>query len=160
MKNLELIAAIGKNNELGYNNELIWHIKEDLKSFKAITMNKNMIMGMNTYNSIPQNLEGRKYIILTRKHIIIPNTNIYNSKEELYDNIEENEKYIVIGGGQIYKLFINDVDVMYLTHINDSYIKADTFFPTFNEDDFTKELLSEGKDEIPYKQYKYIRRNI
>ena len=64
MKNLELIAAIGKNNELGFNNNLIWHIKEDLQSFKEITMNKNMIMGMNTFISIPHNLKGRKYIVL------------------------------------------------------------------------------------------------
>ena len=158
MHNLELIAAIGKNNELGFNNNLIWHIKEDMKQFKKITMNKTMIMGMNTYNSMPKNLEGRKYIVLTRKKITIPNVLIFNSKEELLNNRNNNEKYIIVGGGQIYNLFINDVDIMYLTHIDQEYKLADAFFPSFNEDLFDKELLMEGNDKVAYKQYKYIRR--
>ena len=158
MKNLELIAAIGKNNELGFNNDLIWHIKEDMQQFKKITMNKNMVMGMKTFVSMPKNLEGRKYIILTRKNIAIPNTTIFNSKDDLFNNMNENEQYIVVGGGQIYKLFIDDVDVMYLTHIDDELKVADTFFPSFNENNFDKELLMEGTDKVHYKQYKYIRR--
>ena len=158
MKNLELIAAIGKNNEIGFNNNLIWHIKEDLQSFKKITMNKNMVMGMKTFISMPHNLKGRKYIILTRKNITIPNTTIFNSKDELFNNMNENEQYIVVGGGQIYKLFIDDVDIMYLTHFDDTLKVADTFFPFFNEEEFDKELIMEGTNKVHYKQYKYIRR--
>ena len=153
MKNLELIAAIGKNNELGFNNNLIWHINDDLKNFKNITMGKNIVMGMKTFISIPNNLEGRKYVILTSKNITIPNKTIYHSKEQFIKNMNDNEKYIVIGGGQIYKLFIDDVDTMYITHINDYFKVADTYFPKFN-----KELLMEGTDKVHYKQYKYVRR--
>ena len=159
MKNLELIAAIGKNNELGCNNDLIWHIKQDMQSFKSITMNKSMIMGMNTYNSMPKNLAGRKYIVLTRKDITIPNVKIYHSKDSLLDDIKDkNDGYIVIGGAQIYNLFINDVEIMYLTKIDDT-CKADVYFPEFNEEEFDKSILIEGVENYThYKQYKYVRR--
>lgn len=159
IKNLSLIAAIGNNNELGINNKLIWHIKEDLKSFKNITMNSNIIMGMNTYNSIPQKLEGRKYIVMTRKDIILDNVQIYHSKEDLIKNINNQEKYIVIGGEQIYKLFIEDVYIMYLTHINDTFKLADAYFPKFDENKYEKNLILEGSENnINYKQFKYTRR--
>lgn len=159
VKNLSLIAAIGKNNELGFNNQLIWRIKEDLKQFKKITMDNNLIMGFNTYNSIPKTLENRKYIILTRKKIEINNTTIYHNKEDLIKNINDYEEYIVIGGAQIYKLFIDEVAVMYLTHIDDTFKLADTYFPNFDENNYTKELLMEGNQNgINYKQYKYVRR--
>lgn len=159
VKNLSLIAAIGKNNELGFNNQLIWRIKEDLKQFKKITMDNNLIMGFNTYNSIPKTLENRKYIILTRKKIEINNTTIYHNKEDLIKNINDYEEYIVIGGAQIYKLFIDEVAVMYLTHIDDTFKLADTYFPNFDENNYTKELLMEGNQNgINYRQYKYVRR--
>ena len=61
---ISIIAAIGKNRELGRGNDLIWHIKEDLKNFKNLTMGKCIVMGKNTYESLPKHLEGRKYIVL------------------------------------------------------------------------------------------------
>lgn len=159
LKNLSLIAAIGSNNELGYNNELIWKIKEDLQQFKKITMGKNLIMGFNTYMSLPQKLDGRNYIVLTRKNIKLENATIYNNKFDLIKDINGNEEYIVIGGAQIYKLFIDDVYSMYLTHIDDTFKLAEAYFPAFDEKNYTKELLIQGsEDSINYKQYKYVRR--
>ena len=160
MKNLELIAAIGKNNELGANNDLIWKIKEDMEAFKNITMNKTMVMGSKTYESMPKNLKGRNYAIITRMNIVIPNVSIFNSRENFLEHIKnDNNEYIVVGGGQIYNLFINDVNIMYLTEIDDEYKLADTYFPTFDKNLFDKELLMEGNSNgIDYKQYKYIRR--
>lgn len=159
MKNLELIAAIGKNNELGCNNKLIWHIKEDMRAFKKITWGKTMVMGSKTYESMPKNLEGRKYLVLTRKNIVYPNVTIVNSKDDFLKHIKDsNDDYIIVGGGQIYNLFINDVDIMYLTKIDAEYKLADTFFPKFNERDFDKTLLMEGNTGVNYKQYKYVRR--
>lgn len=159
LKNLSLIAAIGSNNELGYNNELIWKIKEDLQQFKKITMGKNLIMGFNTYMSLPQKLDGRNCIVLTRKNIMLENTVIYHCREDLIKNIKRDEKYIVIGGTQIYKLFIDDVYSMYLTHIEDTFKLADAYFLAFDEKNYTKELLIQGsEDSINYKQYKYVRR--
>ena len=159
MKNLELIAAIGKNNELGTNNELIWRIKEDMKAFKQITWGKTMVMGRKTYESMPKNLEGRKYLVLTKSNIVYPNAGIITDKDRFLRNIENtDEEYIIVGGAQIYNLFINDVDIMYLTKIDAEYKLADAYFPKFNEENFDKTLLMEGIEPVSYKQYKYVRR--
>lgn len=159
MKNLELIAAIGVNNELGAGNELIWRIKEDMRAFKKITWGKTMVMGRKTYESMPKNLEGRRYLVLTKSNIIYPNAGTITDKDRFLRNIENtDEEYIVVGGAQIYNLFINDVDIMYLTRIDSEYKLADAYFPRFNEDDFNKTLLMEGIEPVPYKQYKYVRR--
>ena len=72
--NITLIAAVGLNNELGINNDLIWHIPEDLKFFKENTLNKHIVMGMNTYLSLPRKLLNRKY--LGKKQLAIYGTKI------------------------------------------------------------------------------------
>ena len=108
MDNLYLIGAIGKDNELGYNNDLIWRIKEDLNFFKEHTMGNYIIMGRNTYESMPKNLKGRKYIILTsNKDIVYENALVFNDKESLLEFINSNQDlmFYVIGGSLIYNLF-------------------------------------------------------
>ena len=72
MKNLSMIAAVGKNLELGKNNQLIWRFKEDMQFFKSQTINKPVVMGMNTLNSLPRLLPQRQHIVLTRKNISLP----------------------------------------------------------------------------------------
>ena len=69
MVSIKIIAAIGKNNELGINNELIWHLKEDLKFFKEETMGHKIVMGYNTFLSLPKLLPGRTHIVLTHHEI-------------------------------------------------------------------------------------------
>ena len=149
MKNLTLIAAIGKNRELGYNNDLIWHFKEDMKFFKENTMGKPIIMGRKTLESLPRLLPGRKHIVLTHQDINISGVIIVHSKEELYDVIKSEEEAMVIGGASIYQMFIDDASKMLLTHIYDEK-KADVFFPKFNQDDYEKQLLglSEENDTM------------
>lgn len=157
IKNLELIAAVGENYELGKDNKLIWRIKKDLQTFKTITMWKNMVMGKNTYDSMPKHLEGRKYIVLTRQNIELENATVYHSKSEFIKNLKFNERYIICGGAQIYKLFIDDVETMFLTHIEESH-EADAFFPQFDKSQFNSELLVNTEENgIKYKQYKYTR---
>ena len=72
MDNITMIAAVGKNLELGKDNHLIWPIKEDLAFFREQTINRPIIMGMNTYLSLPRLLPKRKHIVLTRKKSILP----------------------------------------------------------------------------------------
>ena len=74
---ISIIAAIGKNNELGKDNNLIWHIKEDLANFKKLTMGKKIVMGANTYHSLPKKLEGRTYIILSKSITNIEGATIF-----------------------------------------------------------------------------------
>ena len=163
MKNLSLIAAIGPNRELGYNNELLWHIKEDLAFYKEMTMGKNIIMGRNTLESMPKKaFIGRKPIVLS-KSIVTGNDLVkyFNHIDELLRVIESTEEeFMVVGGASIYSQFLPYVDTMYLTSINDSIVrKSDCYFPEFNNLDWNIELLNEGNNEnLSYEIKKYVRK--
>ena len=81
--NITLIAAIGLENELGKDNDLIWHIPEDLKFFRENTMSKTIVMGLNTFNSLPRLLPNRKHIVLTRRNIEI-DSSVKNIKVNIW----------------------------------------------------------------------------
>ncbi|GBU06819.1 dihydrofolate reductase [Bacteroidales bacterium] len=142
MKTLSTIVAIGKNNEIGYKNDLLWRLPKDLKRFKEITTGHSILMGRKTYESLPKGaLPNRKNIILTRDaRYIAENCTVYTS---LHDMIkEENEDEIfIIGGGEIYKLTLPLSNKLYLTTVEASFENADTFFPAI---DFSQwSLISE-----------------
>lgn len=153
-----IIAAIGKNNELGKNNNLIWHLPNDLKFFKEVTMGKNVVMGFNTYKSLPRKLVGRTMIVLTSKNINDKEIIVYNDLNKLLENYK-NKEIFIIGGASLYKIFIDKVDTMYLTEIDASDDKADVYFPKFNKDDWNREVLKENSDNgINYKHILYRRK--
>lgn len=158
--NLTLIAAIGKKNELGKNNTLIWHFKEDMKFFKNNTMGKPVIMGMNTLKSLPHLLEGREHLVLTTQDIEIPGVRIFHSKDELLDYIGTLDKEcMVIGGASIYKQLIDESNRMLLTEIEAEDPEADVFFPKIEERDWDSITLSEHEDKgIKYKHLEYRRK--
>jgi dihydrofolate reductase len=161
MKNISMIAAIGKNNELGKDNDLIWHIKEDLQFFKEKTMHKPIVMGYKTLESLPKLLPGRKHIVLTRRDLKLdPEIIILHSKEELLEYaITHQEELMIIGGASIYNQMIDDADTMYLTEI-DAEADADCYFPEIKENEWEKEVLCEHNDHIPkYKHLIYKRIN-
>ncbi len=139
---ISIIAAIGKNRELGRGNDLIWHIKEDLKNFKNLTMGKYIVMGKNTYESLPKHLEGRKYIVLSSSLSEIENGLLFNDFNKLLEFIKDvDEEVMIIGGARIYKLFLPFADKLYLTEI-DSEEKADVYFPDFNKEDYECNVVS------------------
>lgn len=163
MKNLSLIAAIGPNRELGYNNQLLWHIKEDLAFYKQMTLGKYIIMGRNTLESMPEKaLIGRKPIVLTKS--LITNDNrfkYFTSTDELVKVIENSEEeFMVVGGASIYTQFLPLVDTMYLTSINDIVPhKADCYFPEFDIANWETYLIKDGTNyPIPYQRKKYLRK--
>ena len=156
---LSIIAAIGKNNELGKDNKLIWHLPEDLKRFKMLTTGKTIIMGRKTFESLGRVLPNRKHIVLT------------HNKEYKYDHemvevlcdLEEIEKYInseeenfVIGGASIYKMLMPYTKKLYITKIDEEF-EADAFFPKIDENDWeiVEEMYGITDENNPYK-YKYI----
>lgn len=149
---ISIIAAVGKNNEIGKNNDLIWHIKEDLQNFKNLTMNKYIVMGANTYASLPKRLEGRKYIVLSKHLKEIESGLVFNNFEDLLEFINnQNEEIMIIGGSSIYKLFIPYADKLYLTEI-DSTSDADIYFPDFDKSKYKYNILKENSDnELKYK---------
>lgn len=159
MKNLKLIAAIGKNNELGKNNDLIWHLSEDMKFFRKTTTGKTIIMGRKCFESLPGLLPNRKHIILTNNpNYKVDGATIYHNLEEVLNYIENTEEEcFIIGGAKIYELFLPYVDTLYLTEIEDTK-EADVYFPTFDKTQYQKETIQELKENnIKYKFTKYTK---
>lgn len=151
---ISIIAAIGKNRELGRGNDLIWHIKEDLKNFKNLTMGKYIVIGKNTYESLPKHLEGRKYIVLSSSLSEIENGLLFNDFNKLLEFIKDvDEEVMIIGGVSIYKLFLPFADKLYLTEI-DSEEKADVYFPDFNKEDYECNVVS--TNEVDGLKYSFV----
>lgn len=158
--NLTLIAAIGKNNELGKDNTLIWHFKEDMKFFKENTIGKPIIMGRKTLESLPRLLPNREHIVLTRSNLEIPGVLVFHSKEDVLNYVSSFDKeFMVIGGASIYEQFINEADKMLITEIDDECPTADVFFPTIDESCWDKLVLSNKEENnIKYKHMEYVRK--
>ena len=131
-KNITIIAAIGENNELGLDNKLISNIKEDLKRFKKLTTGHSIIMGRKTFESISKALPGRLNIVLTKnKNFKFKNVSIASNIHEAIELTKDDEQPFIIGGSEIYSLFINMAQTIELTRVHNNF-KADTFFPDIN----------------------------
>ena len=142
---ISIIAAIGKNNELGLNNDLIWHLPNDLKFFKEKTLNQNIVMGYNTFVSLGRVLPSRKHIVLSFEKVRLPLEVIqFNNLEDLENYIKDKDVFI-IGGASMYKQFIDKADRLYLTEIDDTH-KADVYFPNFDKSLFDKKILGTNSD--------------
>lgn len=163
MKNLSLIAAIGKSKELGLDNHLLWHIPEDLKFYKDTTWGKNVVVGSNTLLSMPPKaFENRKAFVLSHKKIDnFLDVYSFNNIDSLLQLIKDSkEEFIVIGGASIYKQFLPYVDTMYLTEINE-YFYADTFFPEVNLNDWDiTQLGVYSYNNLDYVRNKYVRKKV
>ena len=159
MAKITIIAAIGENRELGKDNDLIWHLKGDLQFFKEITTNHKIIMGMNTFKSLPGFLPNREHIILSHRNINIEGAIIFNSLDDLLTYLNTtDEEIFIIGGASIYKLFINLADELILTEIEASDASADVYFPEFNKDNYERKILKENSDSgVTYKHISYRR---
>lgn len=156
-KEITLIAAASENNALGKDNQLIWHISEDLKRFKNLTQGHAIIMGRKTFESMPKALPRRKNIILTRnKNYKAIDAWVANSLEEALELTGEDSQPFVIGGGEIYQLFIKRASKIELTRVHHSF-EADAFFPEIDTREW--KLIFEEKKlstiEQPYK-YSYL----
>ena len=143
---ISIIVAIAKDNVIGKDNKLLWHISEDLKRFKRITTNKKMIMGRKTFQSLPGVLPNREHIVITRdKNFKFASDKVtivhdLNSLLEMYLNCEE--EIFIIGGAEIYKQFLPYAQKLYLTKIEEAF-EGDTYFPQINFDEFKAEYTSE-----------------
>jgi len=133
-KEITIIAAVSENNVLGKNNKLIWHIPNDLKRFKKLTLGHSVIMGRKTFESIARPLPQRKNIILTRnKNYKAKDTLIAHNVKEALNFCENDNQPFIIGGGEIYKLFMSISNKIELTRIHKSY-DGDAFFPEILEE--------------------------
>jgi dihydrofolate reductase len=144
---ISMIAAIGKNRELGKGNDLLWKIPDDLKRFKEITTGHPVIMGRKTYESIGRPLPERTNIVITRdinwkSEGTFPVASI-DEALSLGKIKQGNDEIFVIGGGQIYELGLAYADKLYLTLIEDTK-DADSFFPEYELLFKKKKLVGEG----------------
>lgn len=150
---LSLIAAVGKNGELGKNNKLPWNLKEDLDFFRKTTENNTIIMGRKTFESLPKILPNRRHVILTKKEISVPDEiKVYHDIKTL---LEKEKNGFVIGGASIYKQLIDYVLEMYLTEIDKEY-DADTYFPAFDKNKFEYKVLDKCYDENEKVNYQHV----
>ena len=162
---LSLIVAIAENDVIGGDNKLLWHLSEDLKRFKQITLNKTIIMGRKTFESLPGVLPNRKHIILTRdKNYSVDNVNVevIHSTDEIINKYKNSSvEVFIIGGGEIYKEMLPYADKLYLTEVFKDF-EGDTSFPQVDENiwavDYSSDILTNAKDGIEYKFINYIRK--
>lgn len=157
--NLVIIAAVGKNNELGKDNELIWHLPSDLKFFREKTIGKNIVMGRKTFESLPKMLPNRRHIVITRGNIDNPEVEVYHSIDDFLKNYNFNEETYVIGGASIYSSLIDYADLMYLTEIDGVCPSADVYFPNFDRELWHSEVIGTNMENgVSYKHVLYRRR--
>ena len=130
-----MIAAVAENDALGKNNELVWHLPNDFKRFKALTSGHHIIMGRKTFESFPKPLPNRTHIIITRQedYTVPEGCFVANSLTKAIQLCPNNEEVFIIGGGEIYNQSIELADKIDLTRVQTT-IEADTFFPKINMD--------------------------
>ena len=131
---LTLIAAASENNALGKDNDLVWHLPDDFKRFKALTSGHYIIMGRKTFESFPKPLPNRTHVIITRQNDYEAPEGciVVNSLKKAIEVCPENEEVFIIGGGQIYKQSIEIADKIELTRVH-TIVEADAFFPEIDE---------------------------
>ncbi len=128
---ISLIAAIGKNNELGKDNTLLWKMPADLEYFRKITSLHAVVMGRKTFESIRKPLPNRRNIVITRDvNYKREGIEVAHSLSEVLDMFpDKNEEIFIIGGAEIYKQTMPIADRLYITHIKGEDTSADSFFP-------------------------------
>ncbi|KLT71539.1 dihydrofolate reductase [Flavobacterium sp. ABG] len=147
-----MIAAVAENNALGKNNELVWHLPNDFKRFKALTTNHHIIMGRKTFESFPKPLPNRTHVVITRQENYQPEGCIVvKSISEAIAKCPKNEDSFIIGGGEIYALAMPFADVLEITRVHHSF-EADTFFPDINKDEW---LLVESETNLKDEKHLY-----
>ncbi len=133
ISNLTMIVAAGEKNEIGKNNDLIWHLKDDLKRFKALTSGHHIIMGRKTFESFPKPLPNRTHIVITRQnnYKVPEGVIVVNSLEEAFKFIKNDHQPFIIGGGEIYKQALPYAEKIELTRVHETF-DADTYFPVID----------------------------
>ena len=158
-----IIVAIADNNAIGKDNELLWHISEDLKFFKRQTLGWPVIMGRKTFESIGRALPGRVNIVISRGFSTGEEVAVAGSLEEAFKIAESTnlEKCFVMGGGQIYSQALQKADRLVVTHVHTVIEDADTFFPPIDPEVWTvsqrSELFTDEETGYTYEFVEYVR---
>lgn len=148
---ITIIAAVARNRAIGYKNELIYWLPNDLKRFKELTTGHTIVMGRNTYLSLPKGaLPNRRNIVLSRTATDIPGCEVFSSLQDALQHCAPDEDIYIIGGASVYRQALNMADRLSLTEIDDTPQQADTFFPDYSD---WKEVAREK--HLPNERHEY-----
>ena len=156
---LSIIVAKAKNNVIGKDNKLLWHIPDDLRRFRKLTENHTIIMGRKTFESLENVLPNRKHIVFSQNpdfKVNDENVEVVHSMLQIQEYIDSNEEAFVIGGAIIYNLLMPYVTKLYVTEVDKDF-DGDAFFPRVNEEKWREISREKGpKDEENNFDYEYI----
>ena len=160
MKEIVLVAALSENHAIGKDNQLLWHLPEDLKRFRAMTLGHTVVMGRKTFDSIGKPLPKRKNVILTRNtdwsH---PEVSVYNDMEKAIAACAD-ETLMILGGAEIYAQSMPFADRLELTHVL-SHFEGDAYFPAIDENIWEAEhgeRKTDAASGISYTFSKWLRK--
>ena len=157
-----MIAAVGANGALGKDGKMPWFCREDLLWFREQTMNKPVIMGRKTYESIGKHLDGRRSIVVTRQPVYeVPpeGVTVQSVGKALEAAVMSDGEIMIIGGGQLYEELMPIADRLLITHFEQSF-EADTFFPEIDPKHWTGVKIKDGEycsHELQYSFWEYLR---
>jgi len=161
---ISIIVAIAENYAIGKDNQLLWHISNDLQHFKKVTSGHTVLMGKNTYFSLPKKpLPNRKNIVITdNPNEVFDGCFMAYSIEDALAKINNNEETFIMGGGSVYRQFFPYADKLYITKIKASF-EADTFFPEISDTDWelieNEDGLIDSNSHLSYSFLTYKRKD-
>lgn len=131
---INIIAAVARNRAIGHENKLIYWLPNDLKRFKALTTGHTIIMGRNTYESLPKGaLPNRRNVVLSRTIKELPGCDVYGSLDEALQHCTADEDIYILGGSSVYEQALPLADRLCLTEVDDTPAQADAFFPAYDD---------------------------
>lgn len=153
---ISIIAAVARNRAIGFQNKLLYWLPNDLKRFKALTTGHTIIMGRNTFESLPKGaLPNRRNVVLSRTTKELPGCDVFPTLEDALRSCQPDEDIYIIGGARVYEQAISFADRLCLTEIDDIPQDADAFFPDYSDwKEETKEVHQ--KDEKHAFEYAFV----
>ena len=148
---ISIVVAIGANNAIGKDNQLLWRLPNDLKHFKQITSGHTIIMGRKTYYSVGKPLPNRRNIVITRQNINIEGCEVVNSLDAALGLCANEPEIFIVGGAEIYKQAIHVTNCIYLTIVHQSF-DGDTYFPEIKVDEWKE---TEREDYQPDEKHQF-----
>ena len=159
---VSMIVATGQKNEIGRNNQLMWHLPDDFKWFIRHTKHKTVVMGRNTMNSLGKPLKNRRNIVLSSSNEgIIDGFEHFVSLSHVLEILKDEEEVMIIGGAQLYNSALPLSNRIYLTRVDALFDDADTYFPNLNVDDWEvgyRELHSKDETHLYSFEFQILER--
>ncbi len=157
MNNLAMVACISQDRGIGKDQELLWHIPEDMKFFRELTTGGTVVMGGKTFRSLGKPLPKRENLVLSRSNIDVEGVQCFNDRAKLDRYLKNCKDVYIIGGSSLYEAYLPLAERLYLTEV-DGVRPANVFFPEFNRVDYAAKVLQSGEyNGIKWRTVEYTR---